>query len=104
MWGDDIHDVLEDLVFAQLQNTTVSVVSVRVDEEAGEGTVFVGVPAMNFAPVQLHAHLVPYIQVEDDAVGRVVVILIGVLSDRAGPYLRQREQRWRESPALAWTS
>lgn len=92
MWGDDIHDVLEDLVFAQLQNTTVSVMSVRVDEEAGEGTVFVGVPAMNFAPVQLYAHLVPYIQVEDDAVGRVVVILIGVLSDRAGPYLRQRKR------------
>lgn len=70
---------------------TVSIMSVRVDEEAGEGTVFVGVPAVNLAPVQLHTHLVPYIQVEDDAVGGVVVILVGVLSDRAGSYLRQRK-------------
>lgn len=66
--------------------------SVRVDEEAREGAVFVGVPAVNFAPVQLDAHLVPYVQVEDDAVGRVVVILIRVLSDGAGSHLRQREE------------
>lgn len=66
--------------------------SVWVDEEAREGAVFVGVPAVNFAPVQLDAHLVPYVQVEDDAVGRVVVILIRVLSDGAGPHLRQREE------------
>ena len=39
----------------------VSILSVRVDEEAGEGAVFVGVPAMNFAPVQLYAHLVPHV-------------------------------------------
>lgn len=70
---------------------TVSIRSVRVDEEAGEGTVFVGVPAVNLAPVQLHTHLVPYIQVEDDAVGGIVVILVGVLSNRTGSDLRQRK-------------
>lgn len=90
--GDDIYEVLEDRVFARLQNATVSIKSVRVDEEAREGAVFVGVPAVNFAPVQLDAHLVPYVQVEDDAVGRVVVILISVLSDGAGPDLGQREE------------
>lgn len=39
--------------FAQLQRgyINVSITSVRVDEEAGEGTVFVGVSAMNFTPV-----------------------------------------------------
>lgn len=92
MLGDDVYEVLEDCVFAWLQNATVSMKSVRVDEEAREGAVFVGVPAVNFAPVQLDAHLVPYIQVEDDAVGRVVVILISVLSNGAGAYLRQREE------------
>lgn len=73
--------------------------SVRVDEEAREGAVFVGVAAVNFAPVQLDAHLVPYIQVEDDTVGRVVVILISVLGNGAGAYLRQREENkvWGKS-------
>lgn len=78
-------------MFARLQKSTVSMMSVRVDEEAGEGTVFVGVPAVNLAPVQLHTHLVPHVQVEDHAVGGVVVILVGVLRDGAGSYLRQRK-------------
>lgn len=69
---------------------TVGMMSVGVDEEAGEGTVFVGVPAVNLAPVQLHTHLVPHIQVQDDAVGGVVVVLVGVLSDGAGSYLRRK--------------
>lgn len=102
----DMYEVLEDRVFARLQKATASMKSVRVDEEAGEGAVFVGVPAMNFAPVQLDAHLVPYIQVEDDAVGRVVIILISVLSDGAGAYLRRRKgNKVGESPArmLAFT-
>lgn len=100
MLGDDIYEVLEDRVFARLQNATVSVKSVRVDEEAREGAVFVGVPAVNFAPVQLDAHLVPYVQVEDDAVGGVVVILISILSNGAGAYLRQREEnKVEQSPA-----
>lgn len=77
--------------------------SVRVDEEAREGTVFVGVSAVNFAPVQLHAHFVPHVEVEDDTVGGVVVVLIGILSDCAGPHLRSRQKmltgqkRWKET-------
>lgn len=82
----------------------MSMMSVRVDEEAGEGTVFVGVPAVNLAPVQLHTHLVPYVQVEDDAVGGVVIVLVCVLSDGAGSYLRQRtgDKDGSKSEVLHW--
>lgn len=62
--------------------------SVGVDEEAREGTVFVGVSAMNFASIELYTHFVPDIEVEDDTVGGIVVVLISVLSDCAGPHLR----------------
>ena len=68
----------------------VSTLSVGVDEEAREGAVFVGVSAMYFAPVELYAHLVPHVQVEDDAVGGVVVVLICILSNCTGPHLRKR--------------
>lgn len=61
--------------------------SVGVDEEAGEGAVFVSVSSMNFAPVQLHKHFVAYVQVQDDTVGGVVVVLICVLSDCTRPHL-----------------
>lgn len=37
--------------------------SVGIDEEPREGAIFIGVPPMNFATVQLNAHLVPYVQV-----------------------------------------
>lgn len=46
----------------------VSILSVGVDEEPGEGTVFVGISPVNFASVQLYAHFVPYVQVQDYAV------------------------------------
>lgn len=67
-------------------------VSVWVDEEAREGAVFVGVSPVNFAAVQLHTHFVANVQVQDDAVGGVVVVLVGVLSDGAGPHLAQRQE------------
>lgn len=46
----------------------VLILSVGVDEEAGEGAVFVGVSPVNFAPVQLNTHFVAHVQVQDDAV------------------------------------
>lgn len=61
---------------------------VGVDEEAGEGAVLVGVAPVHLAPVQLHVHLVPYIQVQDHAVGGIVVVLVGVLGDGTGPHLQ----------------
>lgn len=68
-----------------------SLFSVGVDEEAGEGAVFVCVPTVDLAPVQLHAHLIAHVQVQDHTVGGVVVVLIGVLSDGAGSYLSPTE-------------
>lgn len=38
-------------LITERDDINVSIMSVRVDEEAREGTVFVGVSAMNFAPV-----------------------------------------------------
>lgn len=64
------------------------ILSVRVDEKAREGAVFVGVSAVNFAAVELYAHFIPHIQVQDDAVGGVVVVLIRILSNCTGPNLR----------------
>lgn len=70
-----------------------SVFSVGVDEEAGEGAVFVCVPPVDLPSVQLHAHLIAHVQVQDHAVGGVVVVLISVLSDGAGSYLSPTEDR-----------
>lgn len=46
---------------------------------------------MDFAPVQLHTHLVTHIQVQDDTVGGIVVVLICILSDCTGSNLRGRQ-------------
>lgn len=61
--------------------------SVWVDEEAGEGAILVCVPSVDLPSVQLHAHLITHVQMQDHTVGGVVVILISVLSDGAGSYL-----------------
>lgn len=81
-----------DLVIER-EYINVNILSVRVYEEAGEGAVFVGVSAMDFAPVQLYAHFIPDIQVEDDAVGGIVVVLICILSNCTGPHLKQNKKR-----------
>lgn len=65
--------------------------SVRVDEEAGEGAVFVCVPSVDLPSVQLHAHLIAHVQMQDHTVGGVVVILISILSDGAGSHLSPAE-------------
>lgn len=65
--------------------------SVRVDEEAREGAVFVCVPSVDLPSVQLHTHLITHVQMQDHTVGGVVVILISVLSDGTGSYLSPTE-------------
>lgn len=65
----------------------MNILSVRIDKEAREGAVFVGVPTMNFASVELYTHFISYIQVQDDTVRGVVIVLICVLGDGTGPDL-----------------
>lgn len=62
--------------------------SIRVDNEAGERAVFVAVAAMRFATVELDEDLVARVQVQDHAVAGIVVVLVCVLGDGAGPHLR----------------
>lgn len=61
--------------------------SVRVDEEAREGAVFVGVSSMDLPPVQLYTHLVPHVQMQDHTVGCVVVVLVRILGYGTGLHL-----------------
>lgn len=61
--------------------------SVRVDDEAREGAVLVGVTAVHLPAVQLDEDFVTHIQVQDHAVAGVVVVLVGILGDGAGPDL-----------------
>lgn len=62
--------------------------SIGVDDEAGEGAVFVAVAAVRFASVELDEDLVARVQVQDHAVAGVVVVLVCVLGNGAGPHLR----------------
>lgn len=66
-----------------------AVSSIRVNNEAGERAVFVAVAAMRFASVELDEDLVARVQVQDHAVACVVVILVCVLGNGAGPHLRE---------------
>lgn len=66
-----------------------AVSSIRVNNEAGERAVFVAVAAMRFASVELDEDLVARVQVQDHAVACVVVILVRVLGNGAGPHLRE---------------
>lgn len=61
--------------------------SVWVDDEAREGAVLVGVTAVHLPAVQLDEDFVAHIQVQDHAVAGVVVVLVGILGDGAGPDL-----------------
>lgn len=60
---------------------------IRVDDEAGEGAVLVAVASVRFAPIQFDENFVPRIQVQDHAIASVVVVLVCVLGDGAGPHL-----------------
>ena len=61
--------------------------SVRVDDEAREGAILVGVTAVHLPAVQLDEDFVAHIQVQDHAVAGVVVVLVSILGDGTGPDL-----------------
>lgn len=61
--------------------------SVSVEDEPREGAVFVAVASVSFAPIQLNENLIACVQMKDDAVAGVVVTLVLVLGDGAGPDL-----------------
>lgn len=67
--------------------------SIRVDDEAGECAVFVAVAAVRFASVELDEDLIARVQVQDHAVAGVVVVLVRVLSNGAGPDLAGRTEQ-----------
>lgn len=46
---------------------------------------------MRFASVQLDEDLIACVQVQDHAVAGIVVVLVCILGDGAGPYLRVGE-------------
>lgn len=66
--------------------------SVWVDDEARESAVLVGVPAVHLPAVQLDEDFIPHVQVQDDTVAGIVVVLVCVLGNGAGPDL-PRENR-----------
>lgn len=61
--------------------------SVWVDEESRESAVLVLVSSMDLPSIQLYTNLISDVQMQDDAVGGVVIILVSVLSDGACSYL-----------------
>lgn len=73
--------------------------SVRVDDEAREGAVLVGVAAVHLPAVQLDENLVAHVKVQNDAVAGVVIVLVRILSNGAGPDL-VREEKKRPAHAL----
>lgn len=50
-------------MFSEMEETNERIQSVGIDEETREGAIFIGVPPMNFATVQLNAHFISYVQV-----------------------------------------
>lgn len=60
---------------------------VRVQQEARERAVLVVIASVRLPTIQLHIHLVPGIKVQHHAIAGVVVVLVCVLRDGAGPDL-----------------
>lgn len=78
--------------------------SVRVDDEAREGAVLVGVTAVHLPPVQLDEDFVTHVKVQDDAVAGIVVVLVRVLSNGAGPDLvREKKRTTHSCPVWGWS-
>lgn len=64
--------------------------SVWVDDEAREGTVLVGVASVHLPTVELDENLITHIKVQNDAVAGIVIVLVCILSNGAGPDLTRR--------------
>lgn len=76
--------------------------SVRVDDEARESAILVGVPSVHLPAVQLDKHLIAHVQVQDDAVAGVVVVLVCVLGNGAGPDLPREHRATPSRPVRSW--
>lgn len=74
--------------------------SVSVEDEPREGAVFVAVASVSFAPIQLNENLIARVQMKDDAVAGVVVTLVLVLGDGAGPDLVECTQDKKKKKRL----
>lgn len=74
--------------------------SVGVDDESREGAVLVGVSAVHLPTVQLDEDLVTHIEVQNDAVAGIVIVLIRILSNGAGPDLVREEENKPDSLIL----
>lgn len=72
--------------------------SVWINDEAGEGAIFVGVAAMHLSSIQLDEDLIAHIQVQDNAVASVVVVLVCILSNGTGTDLEKN----RTTPVQSW--
>lgn len=76
--------------------------SVRVDDEARESAILVGVPSVHLPAVQLDEDFIAHIQVQDDAVAGVVVVLVCVLGNGAGPDLSRENRTTLSRPVRSW--
>lgn len=61
--------------------------SVSIENESWKGAVLVAVAPVSFASIQFNENLITSVQVKDDTVAGIVVTLVLVLGDGAGPDL-----------------
>lgn len=61
--------------------------SVGIEDEPWEGAIFVAVAPVSLAPIQFNENLIACIQMKDDTVASVVITLVLVLGNGAGPDL-----------------
>lgn len=82
-------DVCQPLSVASFpfSSLAVNLASVRVDKESRESAVLILISSVDFSAIQLHANLIPDVQMQDHAVGCVVVVLISILCNGACSYL-----------------
>ncbi len=66
--------------------------SVGIEDEPWEGAVFVAVAPVSFAPIQFDENLIAGIQMKDDTVAGIVIALVLVLGNGAGPDLEHDTQ------------
>lgn len=62
--------------------------SVGIEDEPWKGAIFVAVASMSLAPIQFYENLIACIQMKDDTVAGVVIALVLVLGNGAGPHLK----------------
>lgn len=71
--------------------------SVDIEDEPWECAIFVAVAPVGLAPIQFYENLIACIQMKDDTVAGVVITLILVLGNGAGPDLEYDTYKERGS-------